>query len=237
MSTILNPTDLDDLASVSPFRGGPGLRIVGANQEDNRINGSDFNDKIIGGGAQGGDSGDDVIDAGEGNDLIRSNSGHDNILAGPGNDTVAAGADDDTVFGGAGNDLIRGGRGNDILDGGFDNDTIRGGRGNDFIEGGGGADSLLGGRGNDTLVGGFGNDTLKGGGGRDTFVFEFFDGSVDTIQRFQSGKDTIDLSALGATPANTVYDRSTGELSVDGTVIADLGNNTRLDLTDDIEFA
>ena len=196
MSTILNPTDLDDLARVSPFQGGPGLRLVGANGEDNRINGTDSNDRIV-----GGRNGDDVIDAGEGNDIVRGKTGND------------------LIFGGPGDDNIRGGAGRDTLDGGVGDDTLNGGRGADVINGGRGA------------------NVLKGGGGRDTFVFEFFDGEADTIRDFRTGRDTIDLSALGATSANTTYDRSSGELFVNGELIADLGNNTRLDLTDDIEFA
>ena len=50
--------------------------------------------------------------------------------------------------------------------------------------------------GDDVLEGGDGDDTLLGGDGADTFLFKSTDGT-DTIGDFESGVDTIDLTAFG----------------------------------------
>lgn len=54
---------------------------------------------------------------------------------------------------------------------------------------------LKGGRGNDLLDGGPGSDVLWGGRGRDTFLFndELTTRNIDSIGRFESGKDKIGL--------------------------------------------
>ncbi|PWJ12915.1 calcium-binding protein [Jannaschia seohaensis] len=116
--------------------------------------------------------------------------------------------------------------------------TVVGGRQDDAITGGNANDRISGGAGNDTIGGGAGADRLTGGGGRDQFVFEVpgaaFQG-VDLITDFTPGQDRILLdipdgifptgrlpgSVFSATGAaqdrgdRVVYDRATGELSID----------------------
>jgi Ca2+-binding RTX toxin-like protein len=83
--------------------------------------------------------------------------------------------------------------GNDAITGTGGADTINLGNGNDVGRGSGGAD---------VLIGGLGADRLDGGGGADTFLYASAGHSTaaapDTILRFESGRDTIDLSAIDA---------------------------------------
>jgi len=110
-------------------------------------------------------------------------------------------ADDDvTVTGGSGNDTFNFAAATADV-------TINSGAGNDIITGGAGDDTLNGGAGNDIITGGAGGDTLTGGAGDDVFVYTAFGDSVisstgtnstvDVITDFNTGNDTIDLSALG----------------------------------------
>ncbi|MEM7067902.1 MAG: triacylglycerol lipase, partial [Pseudomonadota bacterium] len=78
------------------------------------------------------------------------------------------------------------------------NDKLRGQEGDDALDGFEGNDHLVGGRGNDRLVDGAGRDVLDGGIGADTFIF-VEDGELDTITRFEDGKDLIDISDWGVT--------------------------------------
>lgn len=94
----------------------------------------------------------------------------------------------------------------DTLQGTAGNDFIHGNGGSDRLDGGAGNDELRGGSGNDRLTGGLGADIMHGGDGRDTFVFKTAaDSGVgpghDTIQWFQQGADTIDLSLIDANTA------------------------------------
>ena len=69
--------------------------------------------------------------------------------------------------------------------------------------GGTGADRLVGGAGNDVLTGGLGADLLTGGAGADTFKYLTIDDSThdarDIITDFQTGVDTLDLTAVAPT--------------------------------------
>jgi Ca2+-binding RTX toxin-like protein len=110
------------------------------------------------------------------------------------------------VYGGAGNDIISGGNSGtgETIYGGSGNDTINGSNGADTLYGGSGTDTINGGDGKDIIIGGYGADTLTGGLGNDTFKFLSVIDSrgtqYDTIQSFDSGNDTIDLTAIdGAT--------------------------------------
>jgi serralysin len=105
----------------------------------------------------------------------------------------------------------------------------------------------LDGRGGDDVLQGFGgDDTLVGGGGADSFVIgaQTADGaadrSTDTVTDFETGVDTLDLSAFeGLTLAGVSFDDENGKLSID------LDGNNTTDLvvmiqgsfsTDDILF-
>ena len=72
-------------------------------------------------------------------------------------------------------------------------DTLIGTAMDEVIMGAAGDDTLLGGAGNDILVDGTGSDTLIGGAGSDVFTL-VADGDDDTIQDFERGLDTLDLS-------------------------------------------
>ncbi len=63
------------------------------------------------------------------------------------------------------------------------------------LEGRAGADKLYGRDGNDLLIGGGGKDTLTGGNGHDAFRFDaaFGADNIDTIVKFKSGTDSLEL--------------------------------------------
>lgn len=65
-----------------------------------------------------------------------------------------------------------------------------------MLLGGGGGDKLYGSNGHDRLYSKKGNDVLMGGAGKDAFVFDTKAGPkiVDTIKRFSTADDTIELS-------------------------------------------
>lgn len=153
-----------------------------------RVEGSNFNDELI-----GGNSADNLAGQG-GDDKIVGGNAADTLDGGAGNDFLEGGNDNDTLLGGAGNDKLDGGNGNDSLNGGAGDDTLDGGNGNDTLNGGTGNDTVSGGNGVDTLSGGGGDDTLRGGSGNDRFLFGPGAGT-DTIADYKRG-DIIDLSGF-----------------------------------------
>ncbi|MDA8134101.1 MAG: tandem-95 repeat protein [Desulfobacteraceae bacterium] len=89
----------------------------------NHVQGSEYDDTLLGNDQYNrleGDDGDDVLEGMGGNDTLIGEDDHD---------------------------TLRGGQGNDILDGGWGNDVLDGGEGDDILEGGGGHDTLIGGDG------------------------------------------------------------------------------------------
>ena len=95
--------------------------------------------------------------------------------------------------------------------GGSGSDTLIGGNSANHLDGGGGNDTITGGAGNDVITGGAGTDRLTGGAGNDNFVFRP-DFGHDTITDFQVGTsanhDTLDLSGLGFTTLQSVFDHT-----------------------------
>ena len=88
-----------------------------------------------------------------------------------------------------------------------------------------GNDSFFAQAGNDRLTGGVGNDVLRGQAGDDVFVFEAGHGA-DTITDFTSGRDLIDLTALGVRGFAAVSARSVpGGVRLD---LSDQGGGTIL---------
>ena len=154
------------------------------------IAGTTGDDTIYGGG------GDDVIYGGAGDDWFFGGADDDTIYGGAGNDTIIGDAGDDMIYGGEDDDFIVARTGEDTIYGGAGDDRIYGGVGDDTIYGGGDEDTLRGDEGDDTLTGGAGDDSMSGGEGADTFVFGLDHGN-DTITDFDTGNDTIDLSAFG----------------------------------------
>jgi Ca2+-binding RTX toxin-like protein len=116
-----------------------------------------------------------------------------------------------------------------VLQASSGDDQLTGYLSGDKISGLGGNDTIDGREGNDVLNGGAGNDVLTGGTGSDRFVFDVAPDaltSTDTITDFQSGVDTIALSAAvfsGLGPVGTrvgltdnlTYDTGSGELAYD----------------------
>ena len=153
--------------------------------------GSNYADQIVG------DSGNNIIFAGEGNDSVDGGAGHDVIYDGGGADKIDGGSGDDVIVASAdgSKDKIDGGSGFDVVDysaaetsikvdlnngqvnGAVGNDKLYniegviGGSGSDEMLGSKGDDYFSGGAGNDVLVGGRGYDVLTGGEGSDTFAF------------------------------------------------------------------
>lgn len=82
-------------------------------------------------------------------------------------------------------------------------DTLYGDWGNDTLQGLAGNDELAGSVGDDLIVGGAGSDRLTGGSGADTFrydsVSDSYVGAADLITDFTTGRDVLDVSALGFT--------------------------------------
>ena len=124
-------------------------------------------------------------------------NGESRTIEAPDIEHLLGSAYDDTLAGDGRNNHLDGGAGDDRLYGGPDggDDVLVGGDGHDKLYGGKGDDTLDGGAGNDVLKGGPGNDTLTGGAGVDTFALAP-GGGDDTALDFETGTDTLDLSAF-----------------------------------------
>jgi Ca2+-binding RTX toxin-like protein len=105
-----NPNSYSGSFSVYNPSNGQSHQVSFNNIERLQIEGSQFNDNLVGtliDDIINGNNGDDVIDAREGNDIISGGLGNDDIRAGDGNDTINAGLGNfDRVDGGNGNDLL-----------------------------------------------------------------------------------------------------------------------------------
>ena len=146
--------------------------------------------------ASGGD-GDDVILGNEFENLLSGNNGDDIIMGRDGDDDIFGGNHNDELYGDGGNDHVDGGNGDDVLFGGADDDMLFGGNGQDILEGGDGNDYLSGGNGKDVIIGGAGADILEGGNGKDLYVFDTFDGAVDTVIGYNTRTDSIQIDSDG----------------------------------------
>lgn len=92
-----------------------------------------------------------IVNGTSGNDLIRVGyvDTDGDVVGDSGTNVIEAGDGDDKVFVGAASDTIRGQDGNDNLRGGGGDDMLIGGAGNDWLSGDAGADTMIGGIGND----------------------------------------------------------------------------------------
>jgi Ca2+-binding RTX toxin-like protein len=189
--------------------GGTGDDLILGNLGNDAINGDDGSDTIFG------DDGNDTIYGGNGNDFIDGGAGSDILNGDNGADLIIGGADNDFADGGLGDDNIKGGTGDDVLLGGMDNDYINGEDGDDTLEGG---------FGNDILVGGKGADNMDGGDGNDVFVISADSLDADNIITDSAGTDTMLLSWLTQTNANSglqlLQDGNNLEVSYSGRVLA-----------------
>lgn len=176
------------------------------------LQGSNFNDEIIGKDTKDGTFGEQLNGNG-GADKISGLGGIDYLYGDDGNDTLSGGKGDDKLTGGAGNDKIDGGDGVDLVS--FDGDVL----GKKGVEidlgktglqnfGAWGKDTILnvegvyGSANNDmitgtdkhdeVLIGGGGTDVIKGLGGNDTLYAQIGPGGFYTEV---IGNDTLDGGA------------------------------------------
>ncbi len=123
MSSILDYTE--PLSSTSNIIGG--LDMVGFEDTQNNLRGTEQSDSITGGGLEDiiqGGAGFDFINGNEGDDVIKGGDNIDFLMGGTGNDVISGDAGDDFIMGGAGDDVIKGGAGNDNIFGGAGKDTF-----------------------------------------------------------------------------------------------------------------
>ena len=86
-----------------------------------QIQGSEFNDTLVGDDADNrliGRDGDDLLSGGNGKDALVGGNGNDTLAGDAGDDFLNGGNGDDTLLGGDGRDNLLGGAGADVLDGG-----------------------------------------------------------------------------------------------------------------------
>uniref|UniRef100_UPI00138E45E7 calcium-binding protein n=1 Tax=Parvularcula oceani TaxID=1247963 RepID=UPI00138E45E7 len=199
---------------LSFYNAGSGVRVdlgrgtgVGGEAEGDlllnieQVNGSAFNDILIGSEA------DNILFGDEGADFLNGRGGADILNGGGGvdkasyyNSLAAVNINLSSGLGSGGDaegDLL-----NNIeqVDGSAFNDTLIGSGDADQLFGGEGADDLYGLGGADTLLGGRGSDDLDGGAGADVYLFRLADdagGAEDNVLSFEQGLDLIDLSEFG----------------------------------------
>ncbi len=164
------------------------------------LQGSDFNDVLVGNGGANilaGGRGADALDGRDGFDYVRYDIGNfgsrgvtANLADATGNTGTAAGDTYTSIEGLVGTRFADRLTGNDVAN------TLQGQAGNDRLNGGLGNDTITAGSGNDRLNGGLGNDRLNGESGRDIFIFDTAlntTENVDTIRNFSIKNDTISL--------------------------------------------
>lgn len=179
-----------------------GPRYLVGDGGNNALTGFGGNDTI-----QGGD-GNDTLEGGAGLDLLFGEAGDDLLIGGTApsgqyNQLWGAGGSDTASYAGTTNRLYASVEGNGafVFEGGSyvltdaynSIENLIGGSGGDLLVGDGGANRL---------TGAGGADQLYGRGGADTFVYvaatdSSILGGYDTIADFQSGVDSLDLSAFG----------------------------------------
>ncbi len=185
-----------------------------------KVEGSDYNDRIYGDNNQNtlsGGVGSDTIDGRGGGDTVLGGGGYDTLYSGSGNDTLNGGDDTDVAnfqnstagvtvrldtttatATGYGNDTLVSIE--DIIGSNFA-DTIVGNDGVNYLQGMGGNDTFLPGKGYDFIDGGAGTDTL-------TYYKPDYDGMVAANWESIQGI-TVDLNSSDFT---TVKETSTGRL-------------------------
>jgi Ca2+-binding RTX toxin-like protein len=112
--------------------------------------------------------GDDTVQGSIFDDVLVGGSGRNRLFGGDGNDRLTGSGGRDFLYGEGGDDRLYGQAGNDNLDGGGNIDRIFAGDGDDLLIGSGSNDKLFGEAGTDTLLGGRNFDYLNGGEGTDS---------------------------------------------------------------------
>jgi Ca2+-binding RTX toxin-like protein len=174
----------DQMNSIENATGGSGVDTLVGDDGANRLDGRGGTDVLYGLG------GDDVLMGG-----AAAAGGFNQLWGGDGSDTASYAFATTSVYA----DLnVQAGWVSDQNGALVLNDTYSS---IENLQGGAAADVLIGDGGNNVLQGGAGADVLHGGGGADTFVYTSAADSnlatgYDTIADFQTGIDTLDLSAL-----------------------------------------
>ncbi|MEC4986131.1 MAG: calcium-binding protein [Oscillatoria sp. PMC 1068.18] len=208
-----------------------------------------------------GENGDDaLINIGSGNNTLNGDAGKDFLANfGTGNNTLNGGKGKDLLLNiGTGDNTLNGDGGSDtLINIGTGDNTLNGGGGKDTLinlgsgatlNGDGGNDTLVGGDSDDLLVGGKGSDFLTGGDGSDTFglyaksyssnsSYDWNTFGEETIFDFDASEgDVIQLELtdnFGVYDSNSLsFDSVTGELSLDGNVLATLDGVSDFDVND-----
>jgi len=198
-----------NLSAVFQFGAAAGTALDGFGGTDtllniNNVNGSNFDDVIIGsdrtdvGEIFHGEGGNDFIDGAGGFDNLDYFNSTDGVTVDLGNQGLAqfiSGSQGTDTF--ANMEGVAGSFHNDVLTGSAGDEYFEARDGDDTVSGGGGADNILGGEGNDSLSGGLGNDSLDGGIGHDFLDGEgnadtLFGGSGNDTLLGQSGEDYLD---------------------------------------------
>lgn len=188
-----------------------GRFIEGNNFGNNPLNGTDYQDIIL--GYNGNDTlngglGSDLLDGGSGNDTMRGNAGNDTFVVDSNGDSVVENANEgiDTVqssitytLGNNVENLTLTGSGNINGTGNALDNIITGNNGNNVLNGLGGNDHLFGDNGNDTFLASLndGNDAYDGGSGSDTYDLSGTSAGATvsllagTASSTQTGSDTL----------------------------------------------
>lgn len=228
-----------------------GHSFIGYGTQIENLNGSLFDDILIGNQANNaiyGSDGNDTIDGGDGNDYIDGGNDSDTMNGGNGNDIFIVNQTGDSVI-----ELAHSGIDSIYasvdfkLGANVENLVLIGntleGIGNELdniIEGNNLDNTLNGSSGNDVLLGGSGNDILTGGSGSDIFIFDsILDGSFDTITDFNTVEaDFIQLDSSIFDSLNRSDSSSLGQFinynSITGVISYDSDGS---DIQDPIHFA
>ncbi len=248
MNTLYGGTGDDTMyggSQADDMDGGSGNDLMYAGEGENIVFGNTGDDTMYGGSQaddMDGGSGNDLIYAGEGKNIVFGNTGDDTMYGGSQADDMDGGSGNDLMYAGEGENIVLGGTGDDTMYGGSQADTMYGGSGNDaifaaegdnIVFGGAGDDTIYTGSGNDKIDGGLGNDNIWLGGGDDIVVLELGKG-IDTINNFQLGQTTFDIS--GNTDDLSIVDGVKGaEISQFGELLAVVSWNSASTLIDNID--
>lgn len=144
-SQVYSPSDIDGF--YIRMLGGDDTFVAAGNIPGLTVDGSDGNDKILGG------QNNDTLIGGAGKDTLFGNLGNDRLNGNGGNDRLYGETGSDRIYGYAGDDYMDGGSSKDRLEGGLGKDMMLGQSGNDvFFAQDNEIDQIFGATGTDTAT-------------------------------------------------------------------------------------